>query len=285
VPVDRTEGETVRKFGVLIAALSLTVALTACGDDGGSDEGGGDGGFEPVNEDVLTVVTSLPAPGFWDGEDPADITGGFEYDMAVEMADRLGLDGVEVMNVSFDALVAGQVTDFDIALSQVTITDERAEVVDFTDGYFTSDQGILVLADSGVEVNDLEDAQSIQWGVQTATTAQTFLADEVEPDSEPLSYRQTTQAFNALQAGQIDAVLLDTAIVVEQASQPDSDFEVIGQFRTGEEYGGILEKGSPNLESFNDLIQDMLDDGTIDDLIQENLVPNIVPEDVPVVEI
>ena len=122
--------------------------------------------------------------------------------MAIEMAERLGLEnGVEVVNVSFDALVAGRLDNFDIALSQVTITDERAEVVDFTVPYFESNQGVMVLDDSDVEVTSVEDAQSIQWGVQNGTMPQTFLIDEVQPDSEPQAYRETDQLFNALRAG------------------------------------------------------------------------------------
>ncbi|MGH9027126.1 MAG: ABC transporter substrate-binding protein, partial [Acidimicrobiia bacterium] len=171
--------------------------------------------------------------------------------------------------------------------SQVTITDERAQVVDFTEPYFESNQGVMVLEDSDVEVSDLEDAQSIQWGVQNGTTSQTFLIDEVQPDEEPRAYQETDQLFNALRAGQIDAVLLDTAIVVGEAAQDDSPFEVVSQFKTGEAYGGILVKDSPNLDAVDGVLQDMLDDGTIDELILDNLVPNIVPdeEEVPFIEV
>jgi polar amino acid transport system substrate-binding protein len=279
-----------RKFGAVIAGIALTVTLAACGDDGGgSDESGAtDGEISTVQDGTLTVATDLIAPGFWDGDDPANITGGFEYAMAIEMAERLGLEnGVEVVNVSFDALVAGRLDNFDIALSQVTITDERAEVVDFTVPYFESNQGVMVLDDSDVEVTSVEDAQSIQWGVQNGTTSQTFLIDEVQPDSEPQAYRETDQLFNALRAGQIDAVLLDTAIVVGEAAEDDSPFEVVAQFRTGESYGGILVKDSPNLEAIDGVLQEMLDDGTIDELIDDNLVPFIVPDEdeVPFVEV
>jgi polar amino acid transport system substrate-binding protein len=272
----------VRKILIGLAAFAVVGGLVACGDDSGDSSSSGttDGEIETIEPGTLTVATDLIAPGFWDGDDPANITGGFEYEMAQEMADRLGLEnGVEVVNVSFNALVAGRLDNFDIALSQVSIKPEREEVVDFTIPYFGSDQGIMILADSGVEVNNLDDAKSIQWGVQNATTSQTFLTDEIQPDQEPRAYQETDQLFNALRAGQIDAVLLDTAIVIGEADQPDSPFEVIGQFDTNEPYGGVVVKGSPNLEAIDAVIQDMLDDGTIDELIQKNLVPNIVPDE------
>ena len=119
---------------VLLAALAA-LGLTACGSDSDSSSSGSNSSspYEYINGDTLTVGTNLPAPGFWDAESPDDVTGGFEYDMAVEAAKRLGLSkGVKVVNVSFDTLVAGQAKGFDVALSQVTITEDRAKVVDFS---------------------------------------------------------------------------------------------------------------------------------------------------------
>jgi len=218
----------------------------------------------------LKVATSLPAPGFWNGDQPDDITGGLENGIAEEVADRLGYDGFTLKNVSFDALVAGKAKGFDLALSQVTITKERAKVVAFTRPYFSSDQGVLVQAGTTVDESNIT---TIQWGVQTATTAQTFLEDEVKPDNEPRSYQETTQAFAALQAGQVDAVMLDTAIVLQQAQESDGAFEVVGQFKTGESYGGIMPKGTKLKKKINKAIKDMEADGTLAALSEEFLPP------------
>jgi polar amino acid transport system substrate-binding protein len=266
--------------------IVLAFAAAACG--GGSEEPTEtttQGGFSPVTEGVLTVATNLPAPGFWNGDDPSAIEGGFEYGIATELAERLGLDGVNVVNVSFDALVAGQARDFDIALSQVTITDERAEVVDFTVPYFSSDQGVLVR--KGTDVSDLGAAKQLQWGVQASTTGQSFVDEEIQPDEETRVYSETTQAFTALQANQVDAVLLDTAIVLGQAAEPGSPFEVVAQFKSGEAYGGLLPKGSPNREAIDEHLQEMIDDGTTAELSDEFLKPELGgdPTKVPYIEI
>lgn len=268
-----------RKLVVTLAAALTLAALAAplpasAGDDGFEEEG------------VLTVGTNLPAPGFWTGDDPDDISGGFEYGIALELAERLGRDdGVNVVNVSFDALVAGQARGFDIALSQVTITKDRKKVVDFSTPYFNSDQGIMV--QQGTEVPDVETAQGLQWGVQSATTAQTFLEDELKPDDEPQVYRETTEAFAALQAGQIDAVLLDTTIVLAQSSQPGSEFEVVGQFEVGEKYGAVLAKDSELRKKVNKQLKAMKADGTLDALAEEFLTPEFGkdPADVPYIEV
>jgi polar amino acid transport system substrate-binding protein len=288
----------VRKITALIASMVLVVGIAACGSDddsgnGGSGGGGGDaaakcskstsGEFTPVKEDTLTVATSLPAPGFWNGDDPGSITGGFEYGMAEAMAKLAGLANVEVKNVSFDALVAGQTSDFDVALSQVTITPERAKVVCFTTDYFSSDQGILVKA--GTEVT-AENQKSIKWGVQGSTTGQTFVNDEIQPDSEPSVYQDTPAMFTALSADQIDAVLLDTAIVLGQANESDGELEVVGQYKVGESYGGILENGSKNLGFIDEYIDSMKTDGTLDTLRDEFLVPvyKVDPAEIPYLE-
>lgn len=252
-----------------VAAVGLVAALAV--PAGAQDKG------------RLRVATSLPAPGFWNGDTPAQLDGGFEYVLAQEIAEQLGYDGVKYSNVSFDALVAGKAKGFDLALSQVTITKERAKVVAFTTPYFSADQGILVKTGTTVDQSNIKD---IQWGVQTATTAQTYLKDEVKPTKKPRSYQETTQAFAALQAGQVDAVLLDTSIVSAQANQSEGELAVVGQFKTGEEYGGILPKGSKLLKKINKALKALIADGTVTALVNEWLVPEyaVDPAQVPYVE-
>jgi len=284
----------VRKLTALIAVTGLLVfGLAACGSD--DDSGGGSGGggsavakcskstsgeFQPVKGDTLTVATSLPAPGFWNGDDPESINGGFEYGMAQAMAKQANLKNVEVKNVSFDALVAGQTSDFDVALSQVTITPERAKVVCFTTDYFSSDQGILVR--KGTEVTE-QNQKSIKWGVQGSTTGQKFVNDQIKPDSEPSVYQDTPAMFTALNSDQIDAVLLDTAIVLGQANESEGELKVVAQYKAGESYGGIVENGGKNLGFLDQYIDAMKADGTLDRLRDQFLVPvyKVDPAEIP----
>jgi polar amino acid transport system substrate-binding protein len=274
-------------IGVVVAVLS--VGLVACG----SDDDGGDGGssgespsglaFSPVNEGTLTVQTSLPAPGFWNGDDPSSLTGGFEYEMAQRMARQLGLE-LRVDNVDFGALVAGQTSGFDLALSQITRNADREKVAKFSDGYFGSDQGVLVK--KGTEVSTAEQAKELQWGVQSGTTSETFLNDEIQPSKEPRSYGQTTELFAALLAGDIQAVLLDTVIVLPQSKQPGyEDTEVVGQFKTGEVYGALLPEDTDNLATVNTLIDRMKNSGVLDDLSAKYLKPELGGDPVAIPEI
>jgi polar amino acid transport system substrate-binding protein len=273
-----------RKLGAVLVASALFAALAACGDDDDSAEtsetteaGAGSANFTPVTDDTLTVVTSLPAPGFWEGDDPNNITGGYEYEIAKALQERLNLGKLKIVNVSFDQLVAGQVGDFDVALSQVTITDERKQVVDFTEPYFESDQGVLVM--TGTKVDTVEEAKALQWGVQSGTTGADYLANTLMPDSEPQVFQDLAAGFAALQAGQVDAFMMDTAIVLSQMSESGGTEEVAAQFKTGEEYGGILPKGSTNADAINSILTELKDDGSLSDFAKQWLGgdPSAVP--------
>jgi polar amino acid transport system substrate-binding protein len=173
--------------------------------------------------------------------------------------------------------VAGQVGDFDVALSQVTITDERRQVVDFTEPYFESDQGMLVMA--GTEVATVEDAKALQWGVQSGTTGLDYATDVLQPEQEPQVFQELSAAFAALEAGQVDAVMMDTAIVLAQAAESGGAQEVAAQFKTGEQYGGILPKGSENADAINAIITELEDDGSLSEFAEEWLGgdPSAIP--------
>jgi polar amino acid transport system substrate-binding protein len=273
----------VRKVTALIAALGLLVGAAACG----GDDSGGAGAtapkcstavarrFTPVKAGTLTVATALPAPGFWNGDDPESIDGGFEYGIVQDIARRAGLAKVELENVSFDALVAGRVKDYDVGFSQITITPERRKLMCFTTDYFSSDQGVLVR--SGTKVT-AANQRKLKWGVQASTTGEVFLKEHVRPDEDATVYQDTPEMFTALRAHQIDAVLLDTRIVVQQAAESGGTLEVAGQYRTGEQYGGIVESGSPNLGLIDRSLDAMKADGTLKRLSSEFLGdPSTIP--------
>jgi polar amino acid transport system substrate-binding protein len=251
----------------------MLVGLVAagCGSDEPADTGAQSGGAQLkglVTDGTLTVGTELPAPPFWIGEDYDSLTGGFEVDLAKELAKRLGLATTKFVEMPFAGLVAGQQCDCDIDFSQVTITPDRAKVVQFTEPYFDANQGILVK--KGTKVTSLADAKNLKWGGQINTTGVAYIADTIKPTTEARLFDRTVDAFAALSAGQIQAVLLDTPIVlgaVKEKQVPNG--EVVGQFKTGEQYGGVVNKGSPNLDAFNTVLRALKSEGFIDQLLQK----------------
>ena len=254
--------------------LALVVALAAAGCGGDEEPSGAQGGGEslqlqnPVSQGVLTVGTELPAPPFWIGKDYDSLTGGFEVDLSKEIGKRLGLNEVKFVEMPFSGLVAGQQCPCDINFSQVTVTEKRDRVVDFTEPYFNANQGVL--ARKGVTVNSLADAKNLKWGAQLNTTGASYISDTIQPATEAQIFDRTVDAFQALNAGQIDAVLLDTPIVLGAVDNNQvRNAEVVGQFKTGEVYGGVVNRGSPNLETFNQVIRTLKSEGFIDGLFKK----------------
>jgi polar amino acid transport system substrate-binding protein len=255
-----------------LLGLVLLVAVAGCGGDeeGGGEQGAGEAAQLQglITPGTLTVGTELPAPPFWIGDDYNSITGGFEVDLAKEVGKRLGLNQTKFVEMPFSGLVAGQQCPCDIDFSQVTITEERDRVVDFTEPYFEANQGIL--ARQGVTVNSLADAKNLKWGAQLNTTGASFINDTIKPTTDFQAFDRTVDAFQALNAGQIDAVLLDTPIVLGAVKEKQvRNAEVVGQFKTGEQYGAVLNRGSPNLEAFNQTIRTLKSEGFVDQLLQK----------------
>jgi len=267
----------------LVGALAVTATLAACGgsDSSGSSASGGSYGdcditskansinIKPVHDGTLTVETTLPAQGWWNGTTPESIKSGYEYCMAAELANMAGLDSVTVKNVSFDQLVAGRTNDYDIALAEITITPERDKVVDFSTSYFDSNIGVLVQKDSGITEDNIT---SKSCAAYAGTTSVDFLKNELHCASTK-TYPDSQTLYQGLLSGQVDADFLDTAIVLAEAKQTGDKLEVVGQYKTGEKYGAIYPKGSANEDALNQGIQTMLSDGTLDTLSKDYLGP------------
>jgi polar amino acid transport system substrate-binding protein len=247
----------------LAALLALAIVRPAAADMIGNCEVSGQKGAFPVTPakpGQITVEVNLPAPGWWNGDTPDTIKDGYEYCMAANIAYRAGLDKVQVVNVAWDALVAGQTKDFDFALSEISITDERKKVVDFSVPYFHSDIGVLVKKGTQVDSGKMK---SLRIGVQQATTGADFVANKLKPTQREKVFPDTPGMFTALAAGQIDAAMTDTAIVLGQAAASNGTMVVVGQYSTGETYGALYPKKSPNEATFDKIIQSMIDDGTL----------------------
>ena len=226
-------------------------------------------GFRSATPGVLTVATNLPGPGFWDGNSPSSMTGGFEYGMAQYMAGALH-QGLKIINVGWDGLVAGEVKGFDLALSTINITPARQKVALFSIPYFASNQGVLVR--TGTRVTSAS-ARSLRWGVEQSSTSYDYLTGVLKPHLALRVYQDQPSMFAALEAHQVDAVLLDTVEVLAEAKQAGGALQVVGQYRTGGVYGALLPDGSPNLRIVNVLIRQMQSNGTLQQLDTKYLVP------------
>ena len=266
-----------RRARLLLLSLSLSVfasPVLAAPDYGNCKVSGQRGSVKLVTvvPGALSVRPALPAPGWWNGETPDTIKDGFEYCMAANMAYRAGLDRVIVVNRSFTQVLTGQAKGFDIALSQISITDERKKAVNFTEPYYSSDQGVLVR--TGTKV-DSATIKKMRLAVEQGTTTLQFVMDRIKPVNPPSVFPQSAAMYAALAAGQVDAVLFDTPTVLNRAKQSNGAFQVAGRYDMGEKWGGIVNKDSPNLPVFNKLIADFKTDGTLKRLTDSYLAPSL----------
>ncbi len=264
----------IRNLTSLLLAAQIIASIASpviAGEIFGDCKVSGRKGAYPITPAIpgqLTVETGLPAPGWWNGESPDTIRDGFEYCMAANIAYRGGLDKVAVVNVSFAQLLGGQTRGFELALTQASITEERRKAVDFSIPYFASDIGVLVRKGTRV---DSQTMKSFRIGVQQATTAVDFAADRIKPTQPLRVYPGLSATYAALASGQVDAVVYDTAQVLNQAALSAGTMVVVAQYSTGESYGAIFPKGSPNETAINRIIQSLKDDGTLAALSAEYL--------------
>ena len=251
-----------RLFIAAAAVLAFSLPASAANMIGNCEVVGEKGSIplaSPAKAGQLTVEVSLPAPIWWNGDTPESIKDGMEYCMAAEIAWRAGFDKLEVVNVGWDALIAGQTEGFDLAMSQISITNERKKVHDFSVPYFSSDIGVLARKDAPVDEKSIKSAKV---GVQQATTGAAFAQDKLGLTDVQV-YPDQGDMFTALRAGQIDAAMTDTSIVLAEEVANPGKVAVVGQYKTGETYGAIYPKGNANNATLDKIIQSMIDDGTV----------------------
>lgn len=260
------------RFHLAAAVLALGFAGPAAAADmiGNCEMTGQKGAFHitPATPGTLTVEVSLPAPGWWNGDTPETIKDGYEYCMGANIAYRAGLDKMSVVNVAWGQLIGGHTNNFDLALDQASITEPRKKVVDFSVPYFNSDIGILVKAGTKV---DSATVKTLRIGVHQGTTGADFVTDVLKPKQEVKVYANVPGMMAALAAGQIDAAANDTAYMLGYAAKSNGTLVVVAQYNTGETYGAVYPKGSPNEATFDKIIQAMKDDGTLEKLATKYL--------------
>ena len=237
----------------------------------------------PTVPGTLTVATTLPAPGFWEGDDVTIVGGGYEWGLARALADEFDLD-LKIIDVPFADIVAGDMDGADMALAQIEITDARLEVLDFSLPYYASDFGVLMLA--GETVDDLAAARTLRWTVIDGARQQSFVDVRIRPDAPVLVVADDVAAAEAVTSGAVDAALIDLSSALIQAHDNDQ-LGVAAKFVTGGQYSVALPKGSVNVEKVDAALRGFQRDGTLQNLAETWLLPlfSTSPDDVPEIAI
>ncbi|WP_370187123.1 ABC transporter substrate-binding protein [Aeromicrobium sp.] len=234
---------------------------------------------------TLTIATDSPAYEPWFTDDDPTNGKGYEGAVARAVAEKLGFAPEKVTWVTqgFNEAIKPGAKSFDFDINQFSITSEREKVVDFSSPYYKAKQGVITLADSTyADVTSLAGLKDAKVGAQVGTTS-LEATQQLGLTTDPLVYDDTTKAAQALQNGQVDAIIADVPSAFYLVAAELDGAKLVGQFepRTGEseEFGLLLDKDSALTPCVSAAVDALKDDGTLEKLQQQWLSDAVdVPE-------
>ncbi|UYF99949.1 transporter substrate-binding domain-containing protein [Halomonas sp. GD1P12] len=194
---------------------------------------------------------------------------GFDMDIINEVARRAGFE-VNLTTMEFSGIIpAVQTGSQEIAIAGTTITDERAQVVDFSDPYYDSGLQIIVRADND-NVEEIDDLEGLSIATKIGSTSYNFLQQELGEDADITPYPGTADMYMALLGRNVDAVLYDAPNVAYfSQTRGEGRTKVVGPLYEGQQYGIVFHKGSEWLEPSNEALAAMREDGTYDEIYEK----------------
>lgn len=275
------------KFRMLTLAILMALLAAACGSTATDAADGDDSGdaadcetLPVVTEGQLTVATgeTVFPPWMGAGEDDFDdpSTGtGYEGALVFALAEELGFtaDQVTFVRTGFDEVIAPGEKDWDFNIQQYTITEERDEVVDFSDGYYQVEQAIIGAADSpAASATSVADLADVRIGAAIGTTSLDFAETVIAPSESVQVYDDNAAAKAAFDAGQVDGIVFDLPTAFFITAVEITDASIIGVLPVegeAEELGMLFEEGNPLVSCVNAALATLSDDGTLAALEEE----------------
>ena len=268
-----------------MAAAGLTVAalaLTACGGSSStassaaassvassaaaSSEAASAAATEltTVEAGKLTMATNAAFPPYEMTTDAGEFEG-IDIETAQAIADKLGLE-LQIDDMDFDAaLLSVQQGKADIVMAGVTVTDERKAVMDFSDSYATGIQSIIV--PEGSDIASPDDLAGKKIGTQRGTTGYIYCSDDFG-DENVVAYDDGLTAVQALNNGQVDAVVIDNAPAQEFiAANPG--LKILDTSYAEEDYAIGMAKGSSLEDAVNAALKELKADGTLQAIVDK----------------
>lgn len=257
-------------LGLVGCGGSPTSGTSSAGSSAGSAASSSKDGYTLVKDGTLTVGTAAEYEPFEYMEDGQ--YKGFDLDLIQDIAKKLGLT-VEFANVDFDTIVPGVSSGakYDVGIGAITVTPERKKEVDFTDSYYMDDQAIVTMKDNaditGDNYKEKLDSADAKIAVQSGSTAEAF-AKENFPNAELVPFKNATDCFSALQAGQSVALVTNRSVAAQLVATSFDNEQVVKLISTGEEYAIAVNKDNSGLkDAINKALKELTDDGTVDSLM------------------
>ena len=254
------------------AAEDSSAAEGETSSEASATEAGDYGEFTTIEEGKLIMSTNAQFPPYEMVADGEGFNGtgfeGIDVEIASAIADKLGLE-LQIDDMEFDsALLAVQNNTADVMLAGLSYSEERDEVVDFTDSYATGVQVVIVKEGSDVTMDNLGEKMI---GTQRGTTGYIYASDTPENggygEDHVLAYDNGATAVQALMNGQIDAVIIDEAPAKEFVAANEGLTILPGNW-VEEQYCAAVDEGNTALQNaINTALNELMDDGTVDEII------------------
>ncbi|WP_375335130.1 substrate-binding periplasmic protein [Paenibacillus illinoisensis] len=266
-----------RKSWMLMAIMLMVVlVVSACGSK--TTDNGSSNGAQASNELEQIKSAGTMKVGMMGTYRPYNFLNdnkemdGFDADIAREVAKRLGVE-VEFVSQEFSGLTPSlQSKKIDAIISQMTITDERKQALDFSEGYITNQVKIIVKNDNN-DITKLEDFKGKTIGVGLGTNDETYLRNEVLPkvgDFTIKTYDDVITSLKDLDAGRIDATINNLYALKPIIDSNGFKIKAVGEPIKSDQAGIAVRKNNPELvAALNDALQGMKDDGTYNTIFKK----------------
>lgn len=278
-------------FAALFACLLGVMALVLVGCGGGAPAGdsakseskqdaatASAGSLKLVKEGKLTCVSELGFAPFEYLEAGSTEPIGYDIDVANEVAKRLGLECEFLPSQDFDSLVPTikEGGKADIAIAGITISDDRAKEIDFSEPYFESNLALIVKSDSPETLESL-DAADKKVACQTGTTGDAWIEENL-PKAEKVPLTDISAGLAGVSTGSYSAYVVDLPVAKKNLSDAFTDLKILLEIATGEQYGIVISKDNPDLlKSVNEALDGMKNDGTLEKLWNKWMVETETP--------
>jgi polar amino acid transport system substrate-binding protein len=224
-----------------------------------------------LTADTLTIGTGNPAYSPWVENDKPESKEGFEAAVAYAVATELGFGDAAVtwVRTGFDEAVQPGKKNFDFNLQQFSINDERKKTVSFSASYYSTNQAVVALAGSAaIGATTVADLKDVKFGAQTGTTSLDFITNVIKPSAEPFAYDDNAGAKAALEAKQIDAIVVDLPTAFYIAAVELTGASVVGQFpssasTTPDNFGLVFDLDNPLVSCVDTALAALKDNGTL----------------------
>jgi polar amino acid transport system substrate-binding protein len=219
----------------------------------------------------------------WENGDPTNGKG-LESATAYAVADKLGYTKADVVwkPVPFNTAIQPGAKPFDMYLTQVSYSPERAKAVDLSDGYFDLNQAVVALKSNPIsKVTTVAGLKDFTLGTQGNTTAYTYITQTIQPTKAPRAYDSLDAALAGLKAKQIDGIVADLPTTFYMRDAQLSNAQIVGSLPTVgpvEHFSILLAKGSPLTACVNQAIAAAKTDGTLPAIVQQWITSQGAPE-------